>query len=410
MKNPRPRLTFVIDKIAGRSGGAERILIERANYFANKGHIVHIVTHEGRQGPPFYPIENGVTHKNLKKPNSGRSSYERLSDTIRGWMSHAKIFPPILNQIFWNARHRPFVRRLSEYIDAHQPDIIISFLPPAITAGAAQKPNKRIYKIASIHNVPYHDFADPERWDPNPVDQRFRLQGLRTFDQVTVLIPEFRGWFEKKVQNRITILPNPVPPVAARSQNHPKDFLEKKIILGVGRLAKVKRFDILIDAWDLISDKHPDWELHIYGEGPLQSELQKRRQNLQDPSSLSLKGQTKEIIKKYQSAKIVAHTAEFEGWGLTVSEALSCGVPCIAFADCSGANFLIKDRENGILVPPGADRVSAFACALSDLINDNRLRSLLSEKGPGSVEAFRPEAVDAIWDRMIEQAISQKME
>ena len=84
MRAARPRrICFVIDRLAGRSGGAERILIETANALAARGHEVQIVSHETREGAPFYPLAFGVIHTNLRRPKAVRSRLRRRIDQLR---------------------------------------------------------------------------------------------------------------------------------------------------------------------------------------------------------------------------------------------------------------------------------------------------------------------------------------
>ena len=79
---PPRRVAFVIDKLAERSGGAERVLIETANALAARGHLVEILTHEHRGKPPFYPLAFGVTHTNLRRPQAVRGRLRRELDAL----------------------------------------------------------------------------------------------------------------------------------------------------------------------------------------------------------------------------------------------------------------------------------------------------------------------------------------
>ena len=195
----RRRICFVVDKLAGRSGGAERILIATANGLAARGHEVQIVSHEPREDAPFYPLAFGVIHINLRRPNAVRSrlrrSLDRMRETLhRRLRSHA--FP--LDHLLWLSKHGAFWRRLERHLAAHRPDVAIAFLPPAITALGMVRPEAPLRRIASLHNVPEHDLANPARWDPNPLDRRRRMAALARMDAITVLLPSSATGFPSR--------------------------------------------------------------------------------------------------------------------------------------------------------------------------------------------------------------------
>jgi len=264
------KVCFISHGIAGRSGGAERVLVETANAIAARGHRVEILTHEISGRPPFYPLRFGVTLTNLRRPDVVRSKLRLRIDKWRQ-QKHPKVqsyrFP--IDHIVWLSKNGSFWRMLERYINLHRPDVAIAFLPPSIVALGMIRPEYHLRTVASLHNVPERDLCDPARWDPNPLDRRRRMSSLRRHDVITVLQPEFRDWFPADLQEKMLIIPNVVKQVSAEriACNN-----REKTVLSVGRLAPVKRYGILIEAWAKIAGDFPDWTLKIFGRGPLQGD------------------------------------------------------------------------------------------------------------------------------------------
>ena len=392
------RICFVIDRLAGRSGGAERILIETANRLAARGHEVQIVSHETREGAPFYPLAFGVIHTNLRRPRAVRNRLRRRIDQLRETLHRelrSYVFP--LGHLLWFSKNGAFWRRLERHLAAHQPDVAIAFLPPAITALGMVRPRYPLRRIASLHNVPEQDLANSARWDPNPVDRRRRMAALERMDAITVLLPEFRDWFPEPLRSRVRVVPNPVRPISMARIRRPR----QNVVLSVGRLAPVKRHGLLIEAWARLAGEFPDWQLRIFGIGPLEAALQAQIRDLGLDRSVRMMGHTDAIESEYLSASLVAHPAEHEGWGLAITEAMAAGVPPVGFADCPGVNQLIQNGVNGLLVEADGDPVGSLAGALAGLMRDAPRRAALAEAGPGSVRPYAPDRIIDLWEEII---------
>jgi glycosyltransferase involved in cell wall biosynthesis len=204
------------------------------------------------------------------------------------------------------------------------------------------------------------------------------------------------------LQDRIRVVPNAVTPVdphlLATAQRGP-------VVLAVGRLAAVKRHGLLIEAWRRIVERFPEWELRIFGEGPLRETLETQVAEAGLEGSVRLMGHTSDIAQEYLAASILAHPAEFEGFPLAVTEALAAGLPVVGFDDCSGLNRLVADGVNGQLVPAAGlgpeKRTQAFADALAALMADTEARRALSAGAPGSVAQYAPDLVVDMWEDMI---------
>lgn len=396
------RITLVIEKLADRSGGAERVLIDTANALAGRGHMIEILSHEHRGKAPFYATVPGVRLANLRPRRESRSSARRFLDMLRAALERQlpDVFP--FDRLVWLSRNGGFHRRLGRHLAVTRPDAVIAFMPPAVTALALAEPGVPLRRIASMHNAPEQDFDNPDRWDPSALDRRRRRAAMARMDVVGVLLDEYRDWYPPAEQSRIRVIPNAVTPVDPAAL---AGAARGPVVLAVGRLAAVKRHGLLIGAWARIIERFPGWELRIFGEGPLREALEVQVAEAGVSDSVRLMGHTAEIGQEYLSAALLAHPAEFEGFPLAVTEALAAGLPVLGFDDCSGLNRLVADGVNGQLVAGaglGPDkRQQAFAAALERLMADGQARAALSAAAPGSVAHYAPDRVVDLWEDVI---------
>jgi glycosyltransferase involved in cell wall biosynthesis len=149
-----------------------------------------------------------------------------------------------------------------------------------------------------------------------------------------------------------------------------------KRVIAVGRLVWEKGFGRLIQVWTIVSTKHPDWHLDIYGEGTMCDTL-KTLIRLYKTKSVTIHEFTPNISQEYASSSICAVTSYYEGFSLALLEAIKHGLPCVAF-DCPfGPRSIINDSYSGFLVNDGDIRV--FAERICLLIENETLRKQFSK-------------------------------
>lgn len=395
------RVTLVIQKLVGLRGGAERIVIDLARELGRRGHHVTLATFEPAAGPPGYDAAD-LSLVDLF-PTSLRSVLRRsrASGRLESSESYASTrgnSPPI-SHLKWRLTHGLFARRLTRWLAEHPQDVVVGFLPPAISAVAlagdrlgAERPRT----IASTHNVPAEDFGPSARWDQNPVTRRTNLWALETVDVVTVLQEEFVEQLPVRARGHAIVLPNGVSRLAA-----PTDRRREATILGVGRLTDVKRFDLLIEAFARIAQDVPEWEVSIYGEGTERADLEDLIARLDLQEQVHLRGTTAEIAEVYDRARILCHPARFEGFGLSIAEAIMHGVYVLASSACSGANRLVEDGASGVLVDEGADPVAAFASGLRQLIDAPPAEPLRRAAAEQLADRLLPSRAFDLWERLL---------
>ena len=132
-------------------------------------------------------------------------------------------------------------------------------------------------------------------------------------DAITVLLPEFRDWFPEPLRGRVAVVPNAVRADVARPASGAARG--RTIVLSVGRLAPVKRHGLLIEAWARLAGEFPDWQLRIFGIGPLEAELEARIRTLGLDGSVRLMGHTDAIEDEYLAASLLGASGRARGLG-----------------------------------------------------------------------------------------------
>jgi glycosyltransferase involved in cell wall biosynthesis len=149
----------------------------------------------------------------------------------------------------------------------------------------------------------------------------------------------------------------------------------------------------------MVNEQHPDWTLHIYGEGELEKDVQeiinKKRNHvyLHKPSSAIW-----DIYKRYS---IFVLTSVFEPFGLVLPEAMSCGLSVVAF-DCPyGPADIITDGKDGFLIK-GRNNIE-FANRICSLIENDQLRVRLGKAGIQSSKRYDQGLIMPQWKKLFEQ-------
>lgn len=171
---------------------------------------------------------------------------------------------------------------------------------------------------------------------------------------------------------------------------------KSNVVLAAGRLTTQKGFDLLIQAWSRVSvDIRLDWSLIIVGEGEDRKKLESMVSALKLDSSISLPGISTEMIKMYQNCEVFVLSSRYEGFGLVLTEALSCNSPVIAFDCPDGPAEIIYHNENGLLVKK--EDVDSLAQALELYMNDEGLRQHLQSNVFKGLERFTKKEILPKW-------------
>lgn len=378
-------IVYVIDSLASK-GGAERVIINKMEYMVNHfGYDISIITcYQDKETPNAYPLPDGIKQIHLSIPFYSQYNYRY---PFRLWVKHS-----IDCQM---------QRALTDAITTINPDILIgvSYFQADVISGI----KCRAKKVIEVH-------------EPRP----FTLSdyGLSRGRLSSWYMRYYRKWYFRKVEEqadivvtltrgdahewrraqKVQVIPNfTVMPIEKLSDG------QVKRVIAVGRLEWVKGYDRLIEAWKIVSDKHPDWHLDIFGVGTLEQDLKNQQKMLGLEDVLTIHPATPSINIEYSNSSLYVGTSHFEGFPLVLLEAMQVGLPCIAF-DCPfGPSAVIEDGKNGFLVPDNDIKQLAEKIAL--LIDDTNMRKEFSKAAIEKSKEFSVEVVMNQWKSLFENLL-----
>jgi glycosyltransferase involved in cell wall biosynthesis len=168
----------------------------------------------------------------------------------------------------------------------------------------------------------------------------------------------------------------------------------------VGRFSTQKGIPDLLKIWKLVYQRHPDWQLHMYaGYGDEDEKLKSYIEEM--GKGVVLHEPTSDIFSKYKESSMLLLTSIFEPFGLVMPEAMSCGLPVVAF-DCPyGPADIITDGEDGFLIK-NRD-IHAFADKVCLLMEDASLRKAMGQRAVVSSHRFSADKIMPRWKLLFEK-------
>ena len=158
---------------------------------------------------------------------------------------------------------------------------------------------------------------------------------------------------------------------------------------------------MLIETWQIVAKKFPDWELVIFGNGQDYEKLKQQIKRCDLESIVHLCGTTDTLETEYAKSSIYVLSSRYEGLPMSLIESMSCGLPVVSF-DCEqGPRELITDGENGFLVAPNDTK--ALADALCRLMADTSLRKTMGAKAKEFSKSFTTDKIMAQWTDLFNQ-------
>ena len=349
-------------------GGIERILVDKMNWLASKGGVeVYMLTTD--QGDHFIPYQVG-----------NKVHIEDL-----GINFHRKYQFGYLKRmgISYHMRHK-YKQSLSDRINRIQPDIIVCTTSDQIDIITDVK--GRIPLVVESHSI-CNRTIEQGKYALLRYFRRFKfLSSLSKVDCVVALsegdVEEWRNF-----HHNVIVIPNMLHPCKVE----PSPLTSKRVIW-VGRFDYQKRAEVAIGIWKHVVNRYPDWSLDIYGEGEYESEIALMTSSTRN---VFLHKPTSHIFDCYSNSSILISTSLFEPFGLVIAEAMSCGLPVVAF-DCPyGPAAIISEDVNGFLIP--FDNMQCFAEKLSLLIEDSPLRKQMGLAALLSSDRFTSDQIMLKW-------------
>lgn len=361
------RIVFLTSSMG--AGGAERVATTLCNAWAARGDNVTLIATFSGGGKMFYRVSPAV-------------EFMYLANVVG--ISKKNIFS------YWRR-----IQTLRRLIAERRPDVIVSFLPNVNVAALISSAFLGVPVIICERSDPS---IYPQPW----VWEIFCKLSYRFADMLAVQTESVAA----KVRdiypglNSIRTIPNPLPEgIAAINASQSG---QRKTLLSLGRLSSEKQVEKLLMAFAEVASAFPEWDLHIYGDGPLRSILEEqiRRDGLEGRAVL--KGSTETPWKVMASADAFVMVSAYEGFPNALLEAMGVGLPCIVYDCPSGPREITHNGRDALLVP--LNDHAGLVCALEKLMGDEALRKNLGKQARDSVvRRFSLHGVINTWDGLFKE-------
>lgn len=348
-----------------QKGGSERVMVNLAEYLHRNNYEVLLVTQYKKE------IEYEIS------PEIKRVYSEPDESALQGGRIHNfKVRFSTLRGI-WKS---------------FQPDVVLSFLG-----------KNNLMAILTSAFLPVK-VAVSVRGEPTMEYEGSKMQALTKWlfgfaDGVILQTQMAKEFFPKRVQKKAIILPNPLNPLFLRERYRGE---KENVIVAAGRLDENKNHTMLIKAFALIAEEFPQMKLIIYGEGDSRENLEKLVTEKKLEKRISLPGSVTDVAGHIEKARIFTLTSNTEGMPNSIIEAMCLGIPVVSTdCPCGGPAELIRDGENGCLVPVGDEQ--ALAEAFRKILRSPELEKKLGDNAVLIQKTMEPEKVCKLWENYLEQ-------
>lgn len=359
------RLKIVFHLNCLDQGGAERVVTTLANRFIEEHDVIlatmWVAENEYEIDSRIRRVHVGLTEKQEKKTRFG------------------KIIDRNLN--------------LRKFLKQEKPDIVIAFAQKANYRALIASLGTKIPVIVSVRTNPYLHYTHLS--DKILIPLLYPKAAGNVFQ--TIGAKEF---FAAKIQEKSRIILNPINP---KYLNVPKAEVRKKEVVQSGRIVDFKNQLMLIEAFVLVHEKHPDYVLKIYGTDSKDGTWELLEECIEKNNAreyVFLMGGSNKLEKDLPSASVFAFSSDWEGLPNALMEAMAMGLPIVATdCPCGGPATLITDEKNGLLVPI-KDKY-AMAEGINRLIENPVFAERLGDEARRIVNVANTEEICKQWEEYI---------
>ncbi|GGR23637.1 glycosyltransferase family 4 protein [Streptomyces netropsis] len=375
------KIAFLIHNAYG-IGGTIRATANLAGALAAR-HDVEIVSVYRGADTPQLPVSGKVKLTSLidiRKDAAGCESDNELQQEPSALLPHPE------------GSVKAFTRladlRVSQYLEATDADVVIATRPGLLVYLTECATDRDFLRIGQEHLI---------HGSHAPSIRAAQDRAIPLLDAHTTVSEADAATHREHfpdARTHIVALPNGVPAGAVEPSGS-----DSKLVVAAGRLIPVKRYSLLVEAFAKVAAERPDWSLRIYGRGPERAALRAQIDELGLNEHIQLMGPHSPIETEWAKGSIAAVTSDYESFGMTIVEAMHCGVPVVA-TDCPhGPGEIIDDGTDGLLVPVGdADGV---AKGLLKLIEDDELRRAMGRAARESAQRYAPARIAERFEEIV---------
>lgn len=354
-------------------GGIERVLVEKMNHLVTMyGDDVYMLTTDQGDHPVPYSLEPRVNIEDL-----GILFYTqyRYSGLRRIWEDYK--------------RTKLFEKKLLERIDVIKPDVIVCTTTDPVYSITRVKGSARL--IIEAHNICSRALG--EKGPHQRIVAWLLKRGLKKSD-VLVALTEGDAMEWRRFHSNVTVIPDLV-----HLNKGAFSSLDNKRVIWVGRYDYQKQPMEILKIWEMVYPHFPNWHLDIYGEGIMRHELEETVKLLD--MNIHIHQPTDQIFEAYKNSSVLVSTSLFEPFGLVIPEAMSCGLPVVAYNCPYGPSMIITDKINGYLVDK--NQYDSFCDYLCVLMSDISRRKRMGANAVDSVKCFSPDIIMPMWKELFDR-------
>lgn len=282
------------------------------------------------------------------------------------------------------------VKIIRDEIIKHKIDVVVAF-----------SHYNAMFSVIASYGLPVRIIGS-ERNDPAQLKNRKILNSTRNIlykklDCLVCQTDEAKAYFPNKIQEKTTIILNPI----SASIIDPYCGEKEKKIVTFCRLEPQKNLRMLIDAFEMLYEEYPDYELNIYGEGSERENLLNYIVSKGLVNVISIKPFCKDVHQKVMKATIFALPSNYEGLSNSMIEAMALGIPTVVTdCPCGGTRMVIENNKNGIMV--SVDDPKAMYEAFKKIIVSPKFAKELSNNGVKIRDKLNCKKIAKQWKKAID--------
>lgn len=378
------KLLFVVNDISFY-GGLEKIVLKLSEYLVKNGFEITILSLKKNNDKYYYEFDKCIKLDELNV------SYIITSDNF------------FVKKFQEKEIKRKIEEELQKYLKINKFDVII---------GTFYQINEILTKVSGIKRIAwehthYYGYVDPKVHYQKVkgklkliyhklITYRIRKRKYMKLDKVIVLTKrDLEIW--KKDLNNVEFIHNAI---AVPNDKKNMDYdLTNKTIISVGRLEEQKGFTYLIDVFEKVFQRKPEWHLNIIGEGSNYNFLKNRIKIKKLENNIKIVKFTNNISEEYKKSSIYISTSIFEGFGLVLTEAMKYGLPIIAFDCYASPRELIINNKNGLLCQNR--NINEMARKIIYLIENEEIRKKMSKNAIRESKKYDMDIIGEEWKKML---------
>ncbi len=365
-KSNKKKLLFVISSLG--CGGAENNLVKLANALAKDGTYNVTILTTNVEVEDFYEVSPFVDRHIINLSDKSATSLKAISNNLKR------------------------ILKLRKSIKNCNPDLIVSYMDQTNILTVLATRFMKIPVIISERNNPNRDNLGKE----------WKLLRKLIYPRASALVAQNNDIANRckdiKLNANTKIIANPLDENTTTKQSAEKATISN--FVAVGSLTPQKGFDILIESFDLLIKKFSSLTLTIYGEGPEREKLEKKLHKLGLQDIVKLPGVKKNISCQLSNYDGFVLSSRFEGQPTVLMEAMSAGLPCVAF-DCNfGPRELISHETDGLLAK--AEDPLDLANSIEKLIISPKSAKIMGDNARNKIlKNYNIDKIKSQWKNLI---------